>query len=443
MHNLLTYFIILTKRENYVNIERADERMDIKDICNAGGDILNAVADAINRNDYTGLSDKVSNTVNQVVEQVKEEVQKEVQKNSFHTQNQTIKKPHNDNRYGNYRPYEPPKQEIVPIQNIINQKPVGRISGVIQLVSGIFFTSGFGIAALVMLILLASMGNAVFLILTVIFGAITFGSITNIVGGSKKIGLVNRFRHYARMIGNRSYIAIDDLAKMTGRTKKKILKDLKLMTQKRMFLQGRLDAGETTFMLTDEAYQQYQQAEASRRNRELQEILQKKQKSEPQRQETQQQSSQNKTTYNSEVEKILADGNAYIRTVRECNDLIPNEEVSNKLYKLEAIMKRIFEQVEKHPESAEDLHKLMDYYLPTTIKLLNAYVDLDKQEIAGANISATKKEIEDVLDVINVAFEKLLDSMFEDTAWDISSDISVMKTMMAQEGLTENKDFKL
>ena len=414
--------------------------MDIKDICNAGGDILNAVADAINRNDYTGLSDKVSNTVNQVVEQVKEEVQKEVQKNSFHAQSQTIKKPHNDNRYGNYRPYEPTKQEIVPIQNIINQKPAGRISGVVQLITGVVFTSGFGIAALVMAILLATLGKEVFLILTVIFGAITFGSISNIVKGSKKIGLVSRFRHYARMIGNRSYIAIDDLAGMTGRTKKKILKDLKVMTQKRMFLQGRLDARETTFMLTDEAYQQYQQAEASRRNRELQEILQKQQKSEPQKQETQQ---QNKTTYSSEVEKILADGNEYIRTVRECNDLIPNEEVSNKLYKLEAIMKRIFEQVEKHPESAEDLHKLMDYYLPTTIKLLNAYVDLDKQEIAGANISATKKEIEDVLDVINVAFEKLLDSMFEDTAWDISSDISVMKTMMAQEGLTENKDFKL
>ena len=419
-------------------------KMDIKDICNAGGDILNAVADAINRNDYAGLSDKVSNTVNQVVEQVKEEVQKEVQKNSFHAQNQTIKKPHNDNRYRNYTPYNENRQELVqiPIQKIINQKPAGRILGVIQLVSGIVFTTGFGIAGLVMLILLATLGNAIYLILTVIFGAITFGSISNIVRGSKKIGLVNRFRHYARMIGNRSFISIDDLADMTGRKKKKVLRDLKLMTEKRMFLQGRLDAGETTFMLTDEAYQQYQQAEQSRRNRELQEIFQKQQKTEQQKQNVQQQSQQNQKTYNSEVEKILADGKSYIHTVRECNDLIPNEEVSHKLYKLEAVMKRIFEQVEKHPESAEDLHKLMDYYLPTTIKLLNAYVDLDKQEIAGENISATKKEIEDVLDVINVAFEKLLDSMFEDTAWDISSDISVMKTMLAQEGLTENNDFK-
>ncbi len=103
----------------------------------------------------------------------------------------------------------------------------------------------------------------------------------------------------------------------------------------------------------------------------------------------------------------------------------------------------IKKNVERVPESADDLHKFMDYYLPTTTKLLQAYIDLDRQEIAGQNITATKKEIEDTLDTINAAFEKLLDGLFEETAWDISSDISVMKTMMAQEGLTGEKDFQL
>lgn len=404
--------------------------MDIKDICNAGGDILNAVADAINRNDYSGLSDRVSDTVNQVVNQVKSEVNHSTFGNQSQQRNRTTYTHQPPNSYTN---------NIIRIQKqeTMTKKPAGRIAGPFQLISGIVFTSGFGIATLVMAILLAASSKELFLIMAVIFGAITFGGIQNIIGGSKKIGLVNRFRHYARVIGNRSYIAIDELVTQTGREKKAVLRDLKQMMQKNMFLQGRLDAKQTTFMLTDEAYQQYQQAETSRKNRETEESARKEsiasQNKEPQK----------TTTYSSQVEKILNDGNAYIRTVRECNDLIPNEEVSNKLYKLEAIMSRIFEQVEKHPESAEDLHKLMDYYLPTTIKLLNAYVDLDKQDITGENISATKKEIEDVLDVINVAFEKLLDSMFEDTAWDISSDISVMKTMMAQEGLTDNKDFKL
>ena len=104
-------------------------------------------------------------------------------------------------------------------------------------------------------------------------------------------------------------------------------------------------------------------------------------------------------------------------------------------------MKRIFVQVEKKPSSADELHKFMGYYLPTTTKLIKAYIDVNEQPIEGQNINETKHQIEDTLDVINQAFEKLLDSMFEDMNWDIRSDINVMKTMMAQDGLTDNKDF--
>lgn len=410
--------------------------MDIKDICNAGGDILNAVADAVNRNDYSGLSDKVSDTVNQVVNQVKEEVNKSTYNSTYHSKSQ--QKSYTSNTYTTRNSYQNNAVRVVN-QTTMTQKPAGRISGPIQLVSGIVCTTGFGITALIMLLRLIINGSGLFTALTIIFGALTASGIVNIVKGSKKIGLVSRFRHYARVIGNRSFVTIEELIRQTGREKNALLRDLKQMTKKNMFLQGRLDAKETTFMLTDEAYQQYQQAEESRKNREAEQRM-KKEKTASQEKESQK---SNTNEFSSQVEKILNDGNAYIHTVRECNDLIPNEEVSNKLYKLESIMSRIFEQVEKNPESAEDMHKLMDYYLPTTIKLLNAYIDLDKQHIAGENIQATKKEIEDVLDVINAAFEKLLDSMFEDIAWDISSDISVMKTMMAQEGLTENKDFKI
>ena len=99
-------------------------------------------------------------------------------------------------------------------------------------------------------------------------------------------------------------------------------------------------------------------------------------------------------------------------------------------------MNRIFAQVKKDPSSADELHKLMSYYLPTTKKLLNAYVELDKEPEVGNNITQTKLEIDAAIDTINMAFENLLDSLFQDMAWDISSDISVMKTMMAQDGLT-------
>jgi 5-bromo-4-chloroindolyl phosphate hydrolysis protein len=83
----------------------------------------------------------------------------------------------------------------------------------------------------------------------------------------------------------------------------------------------------------------------------------------------------------------------------------------------------------------------MDYYLPTTLKLVSVYRDLDAEPIQGANIMATKKEIEETLDTISHAFENLLDSFYEDTAMDVSTDISVLNTMLAQEGLTQ-RDFK-
>lgn len=79
----------------------------------------------------------------------------------------------------------------------------------------------------------------------------------------------------------------------------------------------------------------------------------------------------------------------------------------------------------------------MEYYLPTAIKLLEAYEELDAQPVAGENILSSKAEIEATLDTLNVAFEKILDSLFQDTAWDVSSDISVLNTVLAQEGLKE------
>ena len=95
----------------------------------------------------------------------------------------------------------------------------------------------------------------------------------------------------------------------------------------------------------------------------------------------------------------------------------------------------------RYPDSVDDIEKLMEYYLPTAVKLLEAYEELDHQPVQGENILNSKKEIEDTLDTLNIAFEKLLDDLFQETAWDVSSDITVLKMMLAQEGLTED-DFK-
>ena len=135
-----------------------------------------------------------------------------------------------------------------------------------------------------------------------------------------------------------------------------------------------------------------------------------------------------------QIRSMMEAGQAYIQKLRACNDAIPGELVSEKISRMEELTKRIFDRV-------DDIERLMEYYLPTAVKLLEAYEELDHQPVQGENILNSKKEIEDTLDTLNIAFEKLLDDLFQETAWDVSSDITVLKMMLAQEGLTED-DFK-
>jgi 5-bromo-4-chloroindolyl phosphate hydrolysis protein len=144
-----------------------------------------------------------------------------------------------------------------------------------------------------------------------------------------------------------------------------------------------------------------------------------------------------------QVKEVLDRGDAYIAEIRRCNDLIPGQEISGKISRMEIIVEKIFDRAEAHPEIIPDLKKMMDYYLPMTVKLLNAYADMDAQPIQGETIRTSKQEIEDSLDTLNLAFEKLLDQVFADTALDVSSDISVLNTLLAQEGLTEDELTKM
>ena len=114
--------------------------------------------------------------------------------------------------------------------------------------------------------------------------------------------------------------------------------------------------------------------------------------------------------------------------------------VSEKLSRLEDITTRIFDCVEQRPEKMPEIRKFMSYYLPTTLKLVNTYREFYEQPVESRNIAGAKKNIEGALDTINTAFENLLDSLYQDDAMDVSTDISVLKSMLAQEGLTD-RDF--
>ena len=129
--------------------------------------------------------------------------------------------------------------------------------------------------------------------------------------------------------------------------------------------------------------------------------------------------------------------------LRRVNDAIPDEEMNDKISRLEAVSAKIFEQAKSDPDKLPRMRKFMDYYLPTSLKLLNTYAELDRQGIEGENITESKHRIEQTMDTLVKAFETQLDRLFASDALDVSTDIDVMQNMLRADGLTDDEPFKL
>lgn len=277
-----------------------------------------------------------------------------------------------------------------------------------SLISGIFHLVGMAAASTVAPLIAG-------------LGALVGGSLL-LTGGIRSLGRVSRYKVYLKALDQKTHIALEKLARSVGKPVKFVRKELHGMIDAGLFLEGHLDNEEQNLITSDETYRHYEQSRLEMEARKQEAAAAAKPSPQP--------------AADPKVQEVLDRGNAYLREIRRCNDEIPGEEISAKIYRMESIVQKIFERAEAHPEIIPDLKKLMDYYLPMTIKLLNAYADMDRQPIQGETIQASKKEIDATLDTLNLAFEKLLDSVFQDTAMDVSSDISVLQTLLAQEGLT-------
>ncbi len=401
------------------------------DVFNIGEQILNSVQDAVNSEDYSNLSRTIRNAVNGGGDA------------SYWSVDTPGTKYASSGKYSHKTPNEPhrasdrQKKTSASASGSTNL-PTAYVRNVPGYTSGLVMECvGFPLAGLNVLLLMGSaavsavagMVGAV-VVGASVFGVLTLASLGVGLKGVMKRGRAKRYKQYVQKLTGKDYCTVDELADAVGKKQKFVLKDLQKMIDDRLFREGRFDEKLTTFLGTDAVYEQYLLAQESMKQREEREAQRK----------AEEEKIYSNPRMTEESRRLLKEGRSYIRHIRECNDAIPGEEISAKLYRLEEIMTRIFNQVEKQPELAEDLRKFMNYYLPTTAKLVEAYKELDAQPVEGDNISRTKREIEETLDTINEAFEKLLDSFFEEKAWDISSDINVMKSMLKQDGMTD-KDF--
>ncbi|MBP3674228.1 MAG: 5-bromo-4-chloroindolyl phosphate hydrolysis family protein [Oscillospiraceae bacterium] len=378
-----------------------------------GRNIQDIVDRAVNSHDYQKLNQTIRQVVDRAVDVGSEAVRKAMDATN--------------------RPEAGPREPVVVKKNlpVLYGSTSGKTAkGILKIVGGGLLSSGSFVVLF---------SNLIFDLLVAGTRALTFpiavalaglgGGVWLISSGIRALGKVNRFKAYRKALGQKTHCTLEKLARSVGKSVKFVRRELLKMIDEGLFLEGHMDKEQTCLITSNETYQNFEQSRLQLEERQRQEAAAKAQKA--------------SATQDPRVQEVLNRGNAFIAQIRKCNDDIPGEEISAKIDRMENIVRRIFERAETNPEIIPDLKKLMDYYLPMTVKLLNAYADMDAQPVQGETIEGSKREIEATLDTLNLAFEKLLDSVFQDTAMDVSSDISVLKTLLAQEGLTEDELSKM
>ena len=221
------------------------------------------------------------------------------------------------------------------------------------------------------------------------------------------------------------YIDIKTLALSSNKSEKRVLKDLRRLLEKGFFPQGHLDREGKTFILTDEVFNHYLELETDKSDNDIIDTTA--------RSEDEQEFPTLSAEESAELSRMIREGNEYISRFRSLNNEIPGIEISAKLDRLEGLLKEIFHNIRQHPEQMSRIHELMDYYLPTAVKLVAAYKEYDSVSEPGKEILSAKN----TLDTINAALGKLLNKLFKDSVLDVTTDAQVLQTILAQKGLAE------
>ena len=256
------------------------------------------------------------------------------------------------------------------------------------------------------------------------------------------------YRHYAAIIGDRSSVSIREIATRLGKTPDEVASDLQDMINQdildprcyidrnSMILHLDSDVVETQFV--DPTVNLYTQSRKQAAPEPEAAQPKARPKPQPAKQEARSEARHAKPKPKPKPSGMEnEDFEAKLREIRQLNEEIENEVVSERIDRIGALTASIFRVVREKPERADEVRKFMNYYLPTTLKLLKSYSLMEKQSYQGENIQASRRKIEEVLETLVHAFEQQQDKLFQSDALDVETDITVLKTMMSADGLTQ------
>jgi len=398
--------------------------MDNREFSKIGVEIRDAVNEAIDTMDFSRLSGVISRSADSAIKEVQDRMNRGMKSANREWNQNTVNR-----RYQRAQSMENSyvRQSRMESYELLYGKAPGSVASVLFTVFGSILTAGFGTPFLVLLaisIATASFGMLMRLALF-FFLPLTAGSLWMLAKGITMTKKKKRFQEYMKCIGTKTICAIKTLSRAVGKPEGYVYNDLQKMIQEGLFRQGHIDDEKTCLMVTDETYSLYLQSKE--RTRAVQE--QRKKEQEERRKEE---------AKDARLREALDEGLRCIEIIRQVNDELPEPVISAKLDKLEKVIGLIYVRIQKSPEKLDSMKRFTDYYLPTTIKLVKAYRDFEQSEVERGRVVEAKMEIEQTLDTINLAFERMLDSLYEDDTMDISSDIQVLQMLLAQEGLTDD-----
>lgn len=394
-----------------------------------GKEIRDAVETALKTGDFKDLGDTVVDAVTDVARDVTAKVGQAV--SGITGENQTLKW-ENATRERKYAQEEQRAREAEIVRQRAPFRKVGRVSSILYKVFGGIGTGIMGILSAVFLGISLGNGGGWWISFSVLSMVLVL-FIAMVGVGCKQKKRLDRAEKYLELAGNNHYINLEDLALHTNATPQFVLREIRKMLTAGHFPQGHLDTRESCLMLDDKIYREYLDLEKQRKIQEREQRAQELRNAAAGK--PQDIAPKGGESDEAELNAMIAEGQECIRKLRNMNDNIPGEEISAKLFRLENLLKEIFEGLREHPEQRHQMQKFMNYYLPTTIKLVEAYEEFDELSAQSKEIIEAKAEIEKTLDTINSAFEELLRRMFRDTAFDVTTDAQVLQTMLAKEGL--------
>lgn len=229
-----------------------------------------------------------------------------------------------------------------------------------------------------------------------------------------------RFNIYSELLGFKSLEFVEDLAICSKQNERTVIKDLQKAAKRKLIPQGHFSRDKLVFMVSDKVYDNYMEKPAVY-DRYFQKKIEERRRVK---------------SRTKRISQIMDSGEQYIKKLNDFKTLVKDKVVSKKIERMENVVSMIFHEIDASPSQANSLGVFLNYYLPTTEKLLDAYVSISEKKITVPNLATAKKEIEEALNTIIKSFEGILEKLYEENEMDISSDIAAMELVMKKEGLS-------